>query len=195
MRLQRSIAIAERFSTYYNATGSRTRTWRMLTQALRNKRYNSRMSDLTLRFAFTIRANLAQAVTIGTMPRGLRRYVPIVGGTVEGPSASGQVLPGGGDSQISVAPTLLEVDARYLLLMDDGTLVGVHNHGVRRAAADVMGRLMAGDAVAASEYYFRTAPHFEAPVDSAYAWLNTSLFVATAEREKTVAIIHVHEVC
>jgi hypothetical protein len=53
-----------------------------------------------------------------------------------------------------------------------------------------MARLTRGELVAPTDYYFRTAATFEAPVGSAHEWLNRTLFVATAEREPNTAIIH-----
>jgi hypothetical protein len=41
-----------------------------------------------------------------------------------------------------------------------------------------------------ASYYFRTSATFEAPVGSPHEWVNRTLFVATAEREPSTAIIH-----
>jgi Protein of unknown function (DUF3237) len=57
-----------------------------------------------------------------------------------------------------------------------------------------MRRLEKGEALTPDQYYFRTAPRFEAPVDSPHAWLNESLFAATAQREHRAAVIHVHRI-
>jgi hypothetical protein len=152
------------------------------------------MHTLATEFVFTIRATLADVMVIGEMPHGLRRFVPITGGSVTGPAFSGSVLPLGGDSQIAISDTLLEVDARYFIRTHDEVTIGVINRGIRRAPASVMARLGQGEAVNSDEYYFRTAPCFEAPRDSKYRWLNESTFVASAEREKNAAVIHVYRV-
>ncbi len=152
------------------------------------------MHTITTDFVFTVRANLADIIVVGEMPRGLRRFVPITGGTVSGPAFSGSVLPLGGDSQIAISDNLIEVDARYFIRTHDGVTVAVINRGIRRAPAAVMVRLGKGEAVNSDEYYFRTAPCFEAPPDSAYRWMNESTFVASAERERNAAVIHVHRV-
>jgi len=152
------------------------------------------MYTIATDFAFTVRANLADVIVIGEMPRGLRRFVPITGGTVSGPALSGSVLPLGGDSQIAISDTVIEVDARYFIRTHDEVTVAVINRGIRRASASVMARLGNGEAVNPEEYYFRAAPRFEAPRDSAYRWMNESTFVASAERERNAAVIHVHRV-
>jgi hypothetical protein len=42
----------------------------------------------------------------------------------------------------------------------------------------VLARLRAGEAVAPAEYYFRSAPRFDAP-DGPHAWLRDRIFVAS----------------
>jgi hypothetical protein len=86
------------------------------------------------------------------------------------------------------------VEARYMIQTDDNVLVSVVNRGLRRAPPAVMARLLKGEHVAREEYYFRTVAQFEAPLDSRYADLNNSLFVGTAEREPTAAIIHFYRI-
>jgi hypothetical protein len=49
------------------------------------------METLATNFMFTVRASLADTIIVGEMPRGLRRFVPITGGTVRGPAFSGSV--------------------------------------------------------------------------------------------------------
>jgi hypothetical protein len=152
------------------------------------------MPELLSEFAFTIQAELAEPEVIGKMAQGVRRYVRILGGRVSGPKLTGSVLAGGGDSQLVLSDTLLELEARYFLRASDGTGISVVNKGLRRAPKTVTERLLRGEAVGANEYYFRTSPRFEAPADSAHAWLNESLFVASAERQKLAVIVHVHRV-
>jgi hypothetical protein len=69
-------------------------------------------------------------------------------------------------------------------------LIAVHNRGIRHAAPEIMTKLSRGETVPPSSYYFRTSALFEAPLGSAYEWVNRSVFVATAEREPNTAIIH-----
>lgn len=119
---------------------------------------------------------------LGDMPHGRRRVVPISGGTFEGPRLKGSVVPGGADWQIVRADGVLEIVARYELRVDDGTLIHVVNTGVRVGSPEIVARLMRGEAVDPSLYYFRTAPRFEAP-PGPHDWLNRHLFVGVAWRE------------
>jgi hypothetical protein len=148
------------------------------------------MPELNLEFAFTVRASLAQPIAIGQAPDGLRRFVPITGGTFAGPALNGKVVPGSGDWQIVRSDGALNAEARYILETEDGVLIAVNNRGVRHAPPDVMAKLNKGEQVSPASYYFRTSATFEAPVGSAHEWVNRTLFVATAEREPSTAIIH-----
>jgi hypothetical protein len=152
------------------------------------------MQPIVTEFCFTARAELGEPITIGDMSQGIRRFVPILGGTVKGPRLTGSIAAGGGDWQITVSTRRIEVDARYFIRTHDDVLIAVFNRGFRRAEPDVMHRLANGEAVAPDQYYFRTLPRFEAPIDSSHAWLNESLFVAAAERERAAAIIHFHRI-
>jgi Protein of unknown function (DUF3237) len=150
-----------------------------------------RVTELAL--AFEIVAELAPPVQVGQTPRGLRRVVPIIGGSVEGERVHGRILPGGADWQFERADGVLEAEAHYELELEDGTIVSVVNRGMRRASAEVMARLRAGEIVDASQYYFRTTPAFEAP-DGPHDWLNRSVFVADGERLPDAVRLRVYEV-
>jgi hypothetical protein len=143
-------------------------------------------------FAFTATVDLDAMVSIGAVPQGLRRYVAIRGGGFQGPRANGEVLALGEDCQILRPDGVLEVDARYVLRTEDGVLISVANRGIRCGPAQVMQRLVDGEAVPPDAYYFRTAARFEAPVASAYHWMNQAIFIGSAEREAQRAIVHFH---
>lgn len=150
----------------------------------------SGVPELNLEFAFTVRAALLPPVIVGQGPEGLRRFVPIDGGTFSGPLLSGKVLPGSGDWQVVRPDGVLNAEARYTLQTSDGVLIAVSNRGIRHAPPDIMEKLSRGEAVPAGSYYFRTSATFEAPLDSPHAWVNRTVFVSTAEREPSTAIIH-----
>ena len=62
---------------------------------------------------------------------------------------------------------------------DDGTPVYLRNLGLRHAEPAVLARLLARQPVDPADYYFRTAPVFDAP-DGPHAWLRNRLFVGSA---------------
>jgi len=142
-----------------------------------------------LEFAFEVRAQVADPLVVGELPNGTRRIIDILGGTVEGPGISGRILPGGADWQmIRREDGFTDVDARYTLETDSGSLVYVQNVGIRHAPIEVMRRLNAGETVDQSEIYFRAVPRFETG-DPELAWLMSSIFICTGERYPNGVII------
>jgi hypothetical protein len=149
---------------------------------------------LRTEYAFTARVSVGTAVIVGEGPQGLRRYVAITGGSVDGPLLHGKVLAAGGDSQVLRTDGVLVARAEYVIQTQDGVSVAVLNRGLRWGPAEVMARLSRGEPVAPEDYYFRTAAQFEAPLGSPYEWLNKTVFVATAERNAEAAIVHFYRV-
>jgi hypothetical protein len=139
-----------------------------------------------------IEANVAATRDLGATPHGRRRIVPILGGTVRGPRLEAEILPGGADWQIVRADGVVELVARYSIRTRDGIEIAIVNRGLRRAPPEVMERLARGEAVDPALVYCRTVPQFEAPA-GAYAWLNCSIFVASAERRPDAVRIAVSE--
>jgi hypothetical protein len=134
-----------------------------------------------LEFVFGLKARLGEAVVVGDTPEGVRRMVPILGGTFAGHDLHGEVLGGGADWQFLRSDGVTVAEATYLLRTSDGVLIQVRNRGLRHGPAEVMQRLHEGDDVDASEYYFRTSPIFSVP-QGRYEQLNRDVFVATGVR-------------
>jgi len=147
-------------------------------------------SPPVLEFAFEVRAEVADPVTVGELPTGqTRRIIDILGGTVEGPGIRGELLPGGADWQlIRGSDGFTEIDARYAFKTEDGDVVYVSNVGIRHASPEVMRRLNAGEEVDQSEIYFRAIPRFETGAPE-LEWLMRSIFVSTGERYPNGVII------
>ena len=134
-----------------------------------------------LDFVFGIKARLGELVVIGETPEGLRRMIPIVDGTFDGPTLHGDVLGGGADWQFVRNDRVTVAEATYLLRTHDGVLIQVRNRGLRHGSPEVIQRLGDGDDVDPAEYYFRASPTFLVP-PGPYDWLNRDVFVATAAR-------------
>jgi len=149
---------------------------------------------LSSRFAFEAKVAVATPLVVGPATIGLRRIVPITGGTVTGPRFTGRVVPGGADWQVVRPDGVLQIEAKYTLESDDGVLVMVTNRGMRHGPQAVIDKLSRGEPVDPGQYYFRTSAEFEAPADSKYAWLNRALFVGVAQRTASAAIVRFHEV-
>lgn len=149
---------------------------------------------LQTEYAFTARVAVAPPVTVGEGPQGLRRFIPILGGTFSGPLLNGKVLEGSGDWQVVRPDGVLYADARYTLETTSGVLIAVTNRGIRHAPPDVMSKLMRGEPTPPDSYYFRTTAQFEAPIGSDCDWVNRVIFAARAEREPSAAIIHFYKI-
>lgn len=146
-----------------------------------------------LEFVFEARVGVDKPIVVGPSSLGLRRIVPITGGTVEGPKLTGRVLPGGADWQFVRADGAIVVEAKYTLESRDGVTVMVTNRGLRHGSPEVMARLGRGEAVPAAQYYFRTTAEFEAPTGSQFEWMNRALFIGMAERQANAAVVRFYQ--
>lgn len=135
----------------------------------------------TLEHLCDVAVSIAAPVEVGQTPQGLRRMIPITGGTVSGPRLAGRIVPGGADYQLISGGTTAALDARYVLELTDGTRVFVHNTALRHASAETTARLVRGELVPPEAVYFRCQPRFEAPAGP-WQWLGERQFVGTGIR-------------
>ena len=119
----------------------------------------------------TLHVELGPPLEIGDVGPGIRRVIPITGGTFEGPTIRGQVLAGGADWNLTHHDGTTELWARYTLKTDDGVLIGILNTGVAAPQAD-------------GSVSVRTVPQFEVAGER-YAWLRRSIFVGILETVST----------
>ena len=130
---------------------------------------------------------------IGPTPIGERRIAKVTGGSFKGPELQGMILPGGGDWLLLRADGALQLDVRVTLKTDDDALIYMTYRGFRHGPAEVMERLNKGEAVDASEYYFRVAPFFETGAEK-YDWLNRIVAVGTGHRLATGPVYEVYQI-
>ncbi|QHT65470.1 DUF3237 domain-containing protein [Rhodocytophaga rosea] len=136
-----------------------------------------------LEFAFEATITLSHIYEIGETAYGKRRIIPITGGTFHGPAIKGIILPGGADYQLIRKDGVAELEAKYALQADDGTLIYIINKGLRHGPEQVMKRLAAGEEVDPKTYYFRTSPAFEV-IPGPHDWLTRSVFIGEGIRRK-----------
>ena len=148
---------------------------------------------LHTRYVFTVTARIGSALSAGDIGIGIRRIIPITGGEVRGNDISGEVLPFGADFQIIRPNHLIELEAKYAILTDDGAVIYVDNRGIRFGPPELLQRLNRGEAVDPGLIYFRTVPRFETGAEE-YRWLMESLFVGSAARHADRVVIDVHQV-
>ena len=125
---------------------------------------------------------ISAPIEVGLTPAGLRRMIPITGGTVTGPRLNGKVMAGGADFQLILnGGTQAHLDARYVMELDDGSRVFVQNTALRVASLENSQRIMHGQPVHPSAVYFRCQPKMEATAPQ-WAWLSESQFIGTGRR-------------
>lgn len=141
-----------------------------------------------LEFVMELKVTISTPVDLGETPRGKRVIIPITGGEFEGPDLSGSVLKGGADYQyVAMEGQRTELEAIYTIKTNDGILIHVRNEGILFVPQD---NIPAEDA----SVYFRTAPKFEAPLDSKYAWLNNTIFIGKPVPKKDHISIQIWKV-
>jgi hypothetical protein len=136
---------------------------------------------------------IAAPIAVGETSDGLRRVIPITGGTIKGPRLNGTILSAGADFQLIQPDGYTTLEARYVVRLDDGALIYVVNTGVRFGPPAVMARILHGETVDPALVYFRTVPHFETASPD-HQWLTRPLFLATGARHPGHVEISVFEV-
>jgi hypothetical protein len=149
--------------------------------------------QLQTKYVFTITAEIGDVTTAGEIGHGVRRIIPIIGGTVKGDDINGKVCPFGADFQIIRPNELIELEAKYAFETDDGATVYVENKGLRFGPVDLLQKLKRGEPVDPKLIYFRTVPKFETGHEK-YRWLMENVFIGSAARHADRVIIDVHQV-
>jgi hypothetical protein len=124
---------------------------------------------------------VGEPTSVGETGVGVRRVVPINGGSVQGERLRGRILPGGADFQILRPHGLTDIHARYLMETEDGELIYIENSGIRTGSPEVIARLSRGESVDPSQVYFRTTPRFETASEK-WRCLQRSIFIASGQR-------------
>jgi len=150
---------------------------------------------LPLHFEFLMQmsAELEEPQAIGDTPFGGRRIVYVKGGEFSGPGLKGRVLAGGGDWVLVRKDGVSQLDVRITLRTEDDVLIFVTYRGISSMAPEVRRRILSGEAVDPSEYYFRTTPSFETAAEK-YAWLNKLVAVGVGRRTRTGVVYSVYAI-
>ena len=143
------------------------------------------MSDFTLpapalEHLCDLAVEVGVPIDAGHSPLGQRRLIAILDGSVAG-RLVGRVLPGGADFQLIHGGTLARLEARYVLELEDGARVFVHNNALRVASPEITARLLRGEPVAPEAVYFRGQVSLETG-DPRWSWLNERQFLCTGQR-------------
>lgn len=154
------------------------------------------MTDLSipqLNFFADLSVQVDTPQEVGQTAHGIRRLIPISGGTVQGQGWTARVLPGGADFQLLVNDRMAELDARYVVETDGGDLIYVQNRAIRTASPEVMAKLVRGEVVDPQSVYFRCSPSFET-ASKTLGWISERLFVGTGVRHPDKVVMRFYEV-
>lgn len=146
-----------------------------------------------LEFLCELKVKLNPPMVVGETPHGLRRIIPIIGGTVSGPNIKGEILSGGSDWQIVRKDGVAELEAHYQFKTDDGVIIYIKNTGLRVASPEIAAKIGRGEFVDPKQYYFRAVPSFEAPLGK-YEYLNNAIFICKGIRNPDNVAIEVWKV-
>lgn len=135
----------------------------------------------TLSFVFEASVTLGDPVELGASGGNRRRFIPITGGRVTGPSLEAEILAGGGDWQELHEDGRTSIHARYMLRTRDGAMIAIDNPGIRVAPPEINARLAAGEEIDPALYYFRTTPRFDV-APGPHAWLTRAVFLCQGIR-------------
>ncbi len=124
---------------------------------------------------------------------GVRRIIPIVGGTVTGPRLSGRILNLGADWQTIFADGLAELDTRYAMETDDGATIEIVNYGYRHGPKEVLDAVARGEPVDPASYYMRTHARLETG-DARYDWVNRTLFAGVGARNQASVQVELYAI-
>jgi hypothetical protein len=149
--------------------------------------------SIHLKQVFTARIKVDTPIEVGDVGTGMRRVIPITGGTFEGPELKGTVLPGGADYQLIRFDGVTEVVAHYTLQTDDGVPIYVVNKGYRHGPKEIIDKLIRGEEVPDGSYYFKTTPVFETDSEK-YVFLNRMIFIGEGFRRPFDVEIKFYEV-
>lgn len=149
--------------------------------------------SLQTKYVFSLAIQVGEPIVAGDLGYGVRRIVPILGGSVTGEGMRGTIFPGGADYQIIRPNGFTEVEAKYAFRMDDGAVVYIENVGIRFGPKEALDRIAKGEAVDPGLIYFRSVPKFETGA-AGYRWLMERLFVGVGTRHPDRVEIDVHQV-
>lgn len=123
--------------------------------------------DFKTEFMWEAKVKITNTINLGESKRGVRRVIPITGGTFAGPKIKGEILSGGEDWQLVRPDGDTELSARYLLKTNDEFVIQVINSALIHTDAKT------------NAFYCKSVIDLEAPRNSPYDYLNHAVFIGT----------------
>src|SRR6185312_13832137 len=129
-----------------------------------------------LTFLASIAVEVSEPIEVGETAEGVRRIIPITGGTVTGPQLNGRVLAGGADFQLLRSATLTELEAKYAIETDAGERTYINNFGTRTGSPEDIAALVRNEPVPPERIYFRCSPRALAGGPE-WSWLSSRILL------------------
>jgi hypothetical protein len=149
--------------------------------------------QLATKYVFSLSIKVGTPIVAGDLGYGIRRVIPVLGGTVQGERIKGTIHSGGADFQVIRPDGFTELEAKYTFELDDGAVVYIENIGVRFGPKEALDRIAQGEAVDPELIYFRSVPKFETGHPK-YRWLMQNLFIGVGARHPGRVELAVHQV-
>jgi hypothetical protein len=103
--------------------------------------------QLATKYVFSLSIKVGTPIVAGDLGYGIRRVIPVLGGTVQGEGIKGTIHSGGADFQIIRPDGFTELEAKYTFELDDGAVIYIENIGVRFGPKEALDRIARGEAV------------------------------------------------
>jgi hypothetical protein len=149
--------------------------------------------QLATKYVFSLSIKVGTPIVAGDLGYGIRRVIPVLGGTVQGEGIKGTIHSGGADFQVIRPDGFTELEAKYTFELDDGAVIYIENIGVRFGPKEALDRIARGEAVDPALIYFRSVPRFETGHPK-YRWLMQNLFIGVGARHPDRVELTVHQV-
>ena len=147
---------------------------------------------MNLDYIFTAHIKVDTPIEIGDIGKGVRRIIPIVGGSFDGPLLRGSILTGGADYQVIRYDGTTEALAHYTIVTEDDVPIYVVNKGYRHGPKEIIDKIIKGEEVPDRSYYFKTTPVFETG-SKKYDFLNKMIFVGKGIRRPSEVEIRFYQ--
>jgi hypothetical protein len=152
-----------------------------------------------LEFMFESKVKLGEIKMSGTYNGFQRGTLQLLGGTFDGPTIHGSILPSSHDWPIYYGNGVRLTDVAYTYVTREGAQLFVKVDGYRYDHAAMKGQLLESERTTPAPNLLRTVIRVQAPDDSPYAWMNYNLFIGVAGTSSTspgerVATLRVYRV-
>lgn len=131
----------------------------------------------------TVTANLKPPTMIGPGPYGVRMFIEILDGVLEGApgvpevaTITGKVLSGGGDWALIGSDGWVRLDVRVQFQTTGGGAIYASFPGLIEMNDTVQRAFLEGSGTDFGDQYFRVTPQLETG-DSDFAWVNHTMFL------------------